>query len=111
MSGWIAIAASVAVAALIMAPERAMASERNTVGVSDAALTEVGAKRRVKRGKVRLIVQPAYRYRGGRIVTPLFHQFDLYAYRRPYFVPGPPPGVVGIRRDGMGTAAYGFGVN
>jgi hypothetical protein len=124
MPKFVPVAMTLAAAVWIAPPERAAASDAVRAiafAHSGAMTTEVGAKRRAgqtrkhahqrstKRGRsARLTVYPAYR--GGRYVTPLIHPYDLYVYRRPFFVPGPPPFVPGLRRDGMGTAAYGFGV-
>ena len=116
------IAMAAAAASWFAVPERAAASDRDAVAggvvqAREAVQTEVGARRKAKRygkrsykrSRTHVIVRPAHPT--GRYVTPLIHPYDLYVYRRPYFVPGAPPFVRGIRRDGMGTAAYGFGAN
>jgi len=115
MLKWLAISSTIAVSALIVMPDRANAAGTNAAGVSEAGSFDISAKRRYRRNHVRMTVRPAtrYGYRYSRRYRAPYvpHLFDLYAYRRPFFVPGPPPGVVGLRRDGMGTAAYGFGQN
>ncbi len=111
MLKWPAISFIVAVSALIAIPSCADAAESKVAGVSEAGELDVSAKRRYRRHHVRVTVQPATRTSRRYRATYIPHPFDLYAYRRPFFVPGPPPGVAGLRRDGMGTAAYGFGQN
>ena len=111
MLKWLAIFSAIAGSALIAMPDRANAAATNAASASEVGSLDVSAKRRYRRSHVRMTVQPATRHSRRYRASYIPHPFDLYAYRRPFFVPGPPPGVAGLRRDGMGTAAYGFGQN
>ena len=111
MLKWLAVSSAIAISAFMVMPDRANAAGANSASVSEAGSLDVSAKRRYRRSHVRMTVQPAYRTSRRYRAPYIPHPFDLYAYRRPFFVPGPPPGVAGLRRDGMGTAAYGFGQN
>jgi len=110
MSKLLATCAALAVTALIVLPAAsASAAEPTTAGVSKAGDIEVSAARRYHRRHVRVTVRPAYRA-SRRYQAPYGpHPFDLYANSHPYFVPGAPVGAAGLRHDGIGTGAYGFG--
>jgi hypothetical protein len=109
MSKLLATCAALAVTALIALPGPAGAAESGAPGASKAGDIEVSAARRYHRRHVRVTVRPAYRY-SRRYQAPYGpHPFDLYANSHPYFVPGAPVGAAGLRHDGMGTGAYGFG--
>jgi hypothetical protein len=104
-----------AVATLIALPGLGHAGQA-TSGIRNADTLEVGAARRHRphhwRGRstsTRFTVRPAYRY-GWRERPPYGpHPSDLASDSRPYFVPGAPKFSYGLRHDGFGTGAYGFG--
>ncbi|MCX7313241.1 MAG: hypothetical protein WCG92_02970 [Hyphomicrobiales bacterium] len=102
MLKWPSTFAALAVTALIALPASAGAAEPKPAGVSQAVATDFSAARRH-----RVTVRPAYRY--GRPYRGPINSFDLYAASHPYFVPGAPVGARGLRHDGIGTGAYGFG--
>ncbi len=112
MSKWPLTCAALAVTALIALPALAEAAPKSaTAGVEQAGPIEVSAARRHSRRHLRVTVRPHWRgrtYSRRYYAAPyVVHPFDLYAYRRPYFVPGGPP--VGPGPFGAGTGAYGFG--
>ena len=111
MSKWLATSAALAVMALIAIPDGAAAAEPNAAGIGQSGDIEVSAARRHRRSQTRVTVRPDYRYRWRYHAQYHPHPFDLYSRSRPFFVPGPPKGAMHLRRDGMGTGAYGFGYN
>jgi hypothetical protein len=85
-------------------------------GLSEAGQLEVSAARRHRhhhhwsrhRGTTRFTVRP-YRYAWRHHPPYGPHPSDLASQSHPYFVPGPPKFSYGLRHDGFGTGAYGFG--
>lgn len=102
--------AALAVTALIALPGVAAAAKlKAATAIEQVGPTDISAARRHGRRHLRVTVRPAYRY-GRRTATPYeVHSYDLYAHSHPYFVPGAPVYARGLRHDGMGTGAYGFG--
>lgn len=100
---------------MIALPAFAVAAPKSAkaAGIEQTGPIEVSAARRHSRRHVRVTVRPQSHgraYSGRYYDAPyIVHPFDLYAYRRPYFVPGGPP--VGRGPFGAGTGAYGFGYN